>query len=350
MVDSFVSKAVEKLTDVLSEKIELFAGATEELEKLRDTFQSIQAIVADAGRTRVRGNSVQLWLSRLRQVADEIDKLLDDRIISASSSSSSSSGAIKNKNRNKVGECLSFILAYVQDIIPRYKMAVQIKDIRERLDQIAEEKNRYFFVGAPAGGGQNESPNQISSRPLTTSLLDESEIISMEEDKEAVISRLLLLQQIGEEEDDEQNHQAPPPHVQVIAIVGGGKSGKTDLARQIFHDGKVLDFFDQRHWVCVADVFDAMRLTKAILEQVNGTGASLSELNSVQCKLVESVRGKRFLLVLDDVWNEDDSKWDMLRVSLKSGAPGSKILVTTRSDKVAKAMDAAYIHKLQGLS
>ena len=55
----------------------------------------------------------------------------------------------------------------------------------------------------------------------------------------------------------------------------------------------------------------------------------------------KSIEGKKFLLVLDDVWTEDQRKWEKLKLPLiQSGAHGSRILVTTRKQKVADMMGA----------
>ncbi|CDP22144.1 unnamed protein product, partial [Coffea canephora] len=59
---------------------------------------------------------------------------------------------------------------------------------------------------------------------------------------------------------------------------------------------------------------------------------------------------KRFLLVLDDVWTEDDSKWKPFQYSLKDGASGSVILVTTRSQRVARVMGSTDTHHLSLIS
>ncbi|KAE8784085.1 hypothetical protein D1007_42450 [Hordeum vulgare] len=58
------------------------------------------------------------------------------------------------------------------------------------------------------------------------------------------------------------------------------------------------------------------------------------------------------MLVLDDVWNEDERKWeDVLKPLLCSvGGPGSVIVVTTRSQKVASIMQTLGTHKLACLS
>ncbi|XP_027171513.1 putative disease resistance protein RGA1 [Coffea eugenioides] len=60
----------------------------------------------------------------------------------------------------------------------------------------------------------------------------------------------------------------------------------------------------------------------------------------------ETFFDKRFLLVLDDVWTEEDSKWKPFKDSLKDGAPESVILVTTRSQRVARVLGTTHTHAL----
>ncbi|KAJ0694459.1 putative P-loop containing nucleoside triphosphate hydrolase [Helianthus annuus] len=64
------------------------------------------------------------------------------------------------------------------------------------------------------------------------------------------------------------------------------------------------------------------------------------------------LHNKRFLIVFDDVWNEDEEKWDKLRPLFQGGANGSKILVTTRSEKVAMIIDPNQVssYYLKGLA
>ena len=58
----------------------------------------------------------------------------------------------------------------------------------------------------------------------------------------------------------------------------------------------------------------------------------------VHRRLKEELTGKKFFLVLDDVWNENQPKWEEVRKPLVLGTQGSKILVTTRSKEVASTM------------
>jgi hypothetical protein len=62
--------------------------------------------------------------------------------------------------------------------------------------------------------------------------------------------------------------------------------------------------------------------------------------------------GNKFLLVLDDVWDKTYAKWEALSNALKSGAQGSKVIVTTRDFEVAKVMHfyADATHPIKELS
>jgi len=73
-------------------------------------------------------------------------------------------------------------------------------------------------------------------------------------------------------------------------------------------------------------------------------------MDKMQSKLREKVDGRRYLLVLDDNWNEDRDLWLQLMTLLKDGVEGSKIIITARSEKVAKASGSSSILFLKGLS
>ncbi|XP_066326740.1 putative disease resistance protein RGA1 [Miscanthus floridulus] len=77
-------------------------------------------------------------------------------------------------------------------------------------------------------------------------------------------------------------------------------------------------------------------------------------LNLLVHRLKKAIGGRRFLLVLDDVWNEDERRWvDDLRPLLCScgfGAPGSVVVVTSRSTRVGEIMGTLPPHELAGLS
>ncbi|CAI0461790.1 unnamed protein product [Linum tenue] len=103
-------------------------------------------------------------------------------------------------------------------------------------------------------------------------------------------------------------------------------------------------------WVCVSKEADVSEVTKDILEEVTGRKCFSTTLNQLQVMLKEKLNGKKFLLVLDDVWNDKYAHWDILLRPLKSGTEGSKVVVTTRHETVASVMGTVVAYHLRELS
>ncbi|KAL9167286.1 hypothetical protein ABFS82_05G085500 [Erythranthe guttata] len=87
-----------------------------------------------------------------------------------------------------------------------------------------------------------------------------------------------------------------------------------------------------------------------MIESGGGSASDLMHLDTLQRVLWELLNNKRYLLVLDDVWNEDQEKWSELRNAMSCGSTGSSIIVTTRLKKVADIMGTLPPHYLKGLS
>ncbi|KAG6741276.1 hypothetical protein POTOM_054509 [Populus tomentosa] len=67
--------------------------------------------------------------------------------------------------------------------------------------------------------------------------------------------------------------------------------------------------------------------------------------------LMEAVKGKKLLLVLDDAWNIKYNEWDKLLLPLRYVEQGSKIVVTTRDEDVARVTQTVIpSHRLDVIS
>ncbi|KAL4632002.1 hypothetical protein ACB092_04G020800 [Castanea dentata] len=127
--------------------------------------------------------------------------------------------------------------------------------------------------------------------------------------------------------------------------------GKTTLAKLVYNHELVTRHFDKKIWVCVSDDFDDRRILGRILEDLTGNSSQLGTKNAILEKLQKELGGGRYLLVLDDVWNEESIKWDALRTCLVgiNSNIGNCIIVTARSDHVAMIMGTLPVLHLGGL-
>jgi hypothetical protein len=165
-----------------------------------------------------------------------------------------------------------------------------------------------------------------SKRLSTTTLVDVSSIYGRDVHKEKLIKFLL--------EGNDSGNQVP-----IISIVGLGGMGKTTLAKLVYNDKKIKEHFQLEAWVYVSESFNDVGLTKAILTSF-GFSADGEDLNLLQHQLQHKLTGKKYLLVLDDVWNGNAACWENLLLPFNHGSSGSKIIVTTREKEVADVLNS----------
>ncbi|XP_043717985.1 putative disease resistance protein RGA3 [Telopea speciosissima] len=314
---------LKKLSSFPEEEITLLWFMKKDFKKLQETFPMIQAVLNDAEIRQVREEPVRLWLKRLKDVAYEVDDALDEFSFEAMRRRME----IQNSKMEKV----CYFFSRKNPIAFRSRMVHKIKDINEKLDLIEKDMKMFNFkIGDVNDNFKNDIDRETDAR------LDNSQIIGREKEKSILIDML-----IGSSNEE---------LLSVIPIVGIGGLGKTTLAKMVYNDESVVANFDNRMWICVSDDFNVKRLVQEMLESFTGEKPNLSNLEATQKMLDEKLREKKFLLVLDDVWNGVREKWDNLRASLVIGAKGSKIVVTTRNEKIASMMGTLPPQHLVGLS
>ncbi|XP_055832902.1 putative late blight resistance protein homolog R1B-13 isoform X3 [Solanum dulcamara] len=124
-----------------------------------------------------------------------------------------------------------------------------------------------------------------------------------------------------------------PADLDVIPITGMPGSGKTTLAYKVYNDKSISSHFDLRAWCTVGQEYDEKKLLDKIFNQVSDSDSKLSENVDVADKLRKQLYGKRYLIVLDDVW--DTTTWDELTRPFPIVEKGSRIILTTREKEVA---------------
>ena len=311
-----------------------------ELEGWKRELRVINEVLDEAEEKQIAKLSVKEWVDDLRDLAYDMEDVLDEFSTEMLRRRLMADRPDQVASTSKVWSFIPTCFAGfnpVSEIKFNMEMGSKNKEISRRLGDISRRKAELGLKGLEKfASGAAVSTWQ---RPPSSALTREP-VHGRDEDKKVIIE-MLLKDEVGE------------INFGVIPIVGIGGMGKTTLAQFVYRDGEIVKHFEPRVWVCVSDESDVGKLTKTVLNAVSPDEIrDGDDFNQVQQKLSENLGGKRFLLVLDDVWNiKSYEQWSQLRAPFKSGARGSKIVLTTRDKNVASLMRADnYHHLLKPLS
>ncbi|XP_016652151.1 PREDICTED: putative disease resistance protein RGA3 [Prunus mume] len=333
MAEALISVLLEQLASIIQQEVRLVMGVRKEVAKLTSNFKDIEVVLENAEERQVKEVDVRQWLERLKDVSYEMDDVLDKwstEILKQHIQKQEAGNAGSTSTTKKVCFCIPTPwFCFGRQVVLRHDIAVKIKELNERLALIASERQKYDFQSTKRRIEQIERQKSSSFIDKTFGRVDE---------KDRVVEKLVS-----------GNGQGGATCL-VIPIIGMGGIGKTTLAQLAYNDEKVQAHFNTRIWVCVSDPFDEIKIAKAIIEGLTKETPASNELQTLKSIIHESVKGKKFLLVLDDVWNQDYGKWEQLKLPLQNGAVGSRILVTTRKEEVARMVGAHHIVNLEVLS
>ncbi|XP_017976188.1 PREDICTED: putative disease resistance protein RGA3 [Theobroma cacao] len=324
---NIVEKLIGKLATVAYQEISLAWGVQTDFQRLNDILTIVKDVLLDAEENQAKNNQLRNWLLKLKDACYDAEDVLDEFQIEAWRRQ-----VLKQRN---IGKKVRSFFSSSNPVAFRFRMAHKIKKVTERFGQIAALKANFHLA-----------ERHYDTRHLvmgldreTHSFVQAADIIGRDEDKEKIIKTLMQDPTDGE-------------GISVLPIVGIGGLGKTALAKLVYNDERVDRHFELKMWVCVSDDFDLKRLMIKIIKAAEGLDGNWSNMDLDQLQKVfrDCLDEKKYLLILDDLWNENPIKWDELKQLLVQGAKGSKIVVTTRSNHVAEIMGTISTHNLQGLS
>ncbi|QHO25793.1 Putative disease resistance RPP13-like protein [Arachis hypogaea] len=283
-LSSYVDAVLNKLSS-------LDVNSTPEAKKLADQklFQRLKAslratrpVLDDAEQKQIRDQEVNKWLVDLQDALYMADDLLDELSTKAVTATPTQRDP---GNSSSWSHSVDSILEDGDD--DEMGVVTRMQDIVDKLESIVEEKDDLDLKQGVA-----KDLEDMSWR-IQSSLLESPDIYGRNDDKEAIIKLLL-----DETCDDK---------LSVISIEGIGGIGKTTLAQWVYNDVRLKDKFTINAWVCVAIKFDPVNVTKAIIEDIASSPCNMVNLNSIQTELKEKLTGKTFLVVLDDVWDNQQN-------------------------------------------
>ncbi|PHT54558.1 hypothetical protein CQW23_09020 [Capsicum baccatum] len=326
MAESFLFNIIErvlaKVSSIAVYEISLAWNVKTDLRKLQSTLSTIKAVLLDANEKQAKNHEVRDWLEKLRDVVYDVDDLMDDL---------STQLLLQMHFQKSFGKKVRRFFSSSNPIIYRFKIGRRVKEIRELLNEIADDRKSFHFTEH-----NYLIPAENTSREQTHSFVRASDIIGRDADQENIVKQLI----------DSRNEE----NISVIPIVGLGGLGKTTLVKLVYNDNRVVQNFDLRMWVSISEDFSLRKIIEKILRSATGESFDHLDMDQLQGCLGNVLQLKRYLLVLDDVWNEDQHKWTDLRELLMNCARGSKIVVTTRSKMAALITGTVPPYYLEGLA
>ncbi|KAF3774387.1 putative disease resistance RPP13-like protein 1 [Nymphaea thermarum] len=343
LAETAISNLFQSVTSLFKDKVDLIRDAKVELQKLQEKLERLQNAIKVVERkpffSNVRNRDLEAQLKDVFYDAQDFIERYQTTIALYERAMHSLT------SRNKVSKpWITLCSSFKECVFASYKLANDIKDINQRLNEIEQRPEMVdFFNTSPKVksedpiGGEHDNPRE-TTHFISTAQPPMGRAADKEKVKELLFDGFTKSSALGKD------------GISIVSIVGQGGIGKTTLAKMVFNEVKEK-FGNRWWWVCVSEKPNRMGLLKKILKEVCKESEELkgnTSLSGLCTRLQSELSKSKFLLVLDDVW-ELDEWWGDVEGILLGGAMESKILITSRNAEVCQGIGAR-MHKLPEMS
>ncbi|XP_045084734.2 putative disease resistance protein RGA1 [Aegilops tauschii subsp. strangulata] len=297
----------KQIMSAIKGQIKLQWNFVSDLQKMRSSLQTVEALLEDAERRSITDQAVRLWLGRLKDTMYEISDMIDDFEVNTEPATQKCCPPIN---------------------VSKLKMANKMKNMREQLKGIAEDRIPFIFM-------QENAPSvpEIHDNRETTAAVTETQVAGRDNDKQEIMARL---------------SGSITKEITILPIYGIGGIGKTTMAQLVFKDSHFKEY--SRVWVYVSQKFDLNKIGNSIISQLSNCNSQHTDPQMVENNVQRLFSGKKILIILDDLWEMEAEKLERLKTMLELGE-GSNVVavVTTREEYIAQKIQTLEPYKLTPL-
>ncbi|CAL4907596.1 unnamed protein product [Urochloa decumbens] len=316
---AFASACASKLAALVADRIASGLGVEADVRRMQRRMECVRGVLEDAERRRVHETGVDAWLDELRDFLYDADDILD-------LCRCRGSGLASAVDLPRCWPSVNLVSSF-QRLQFRYEIGGRIRRLDGRFEEICQDR---LFLSLAAVKAEDGARAGSCVRSRTSSPLADADVVG----KEIKAATEVLVEMVMREDDKDG--------ICVISVVGMGGIGKTTLAQEVFNSQRIASSFPLRAWLCVSREYTAADTVKEAIRCCGGDYGRAETLAELQLMLRSAVSGRRFFLVLDDVWVS------LLRASFQGAATG-RVLVTTRDQSVAVRAGSKHIHQVKQL-
>ncbi|KAI5015886.1 hypothetical protein ZWY2020_059425 [Hordeum vulgare] len=308
---ALLKEVVQQIGSLVGGQIKLQQSLDKDLKEMKMTLESIEALLKDAEHANTN-NCMRLWLSRLRDAMYGIADMIDDF----------EAGTEADQTRK-------FSIKKLCKMGPKFTLANKMKMMREELQGITHQYREFMLVP-----GTNADELKVIQMRETYSTIEDSIIGRTEEENKIWVSL---------SENTVQD-------LVVLAMHGIGGLGKTTLAKMIYNNNTKFEEY-VRVWIYVSETFDLNKIGNSLISQLSQNESTYTETQMIHRSLSQLLANKKVLIILDDLWAEDDSQLRSLTAMLKVGRGGKVVVIaTTRNEEIARKISTIPPHELASLT
>ncbi|XP_062119396.1 disease resistance protein RPM1-like [Humulus lupulus] len=290
------------------------SGAKQDVEKLKSLLSSFQSFIK-LKENQKKDHVSQDLVNKIQGVTAEIEDALDDFLFEVH----------MDRTQPHPNARVQSLHDLAHKIL-NYKPIKRLSKREKRINQIIENHNLMDRMAAEKHG--SELIDKASD-----SFFEDNRLVGFITRREEMLNQLIS-------GDSKRT---------TIQVVGPGGSGKTFLVKKVSADQHVVTHFHCRAWLRLSR-FDSSEVfvLDSRFDPTTGDSSIVSESGRVDTtRLHNYLHQKRYLLVLDNVWNRQ-SLVQILK-DLPDQENGSRVIITTRNNIDVADDKLKHTHKLDGL-
>ncbi|KAK3140996.1 hypothetical protein QOZ80_5AG0408720 [Eleusine coracana subsp. coracana] len=314
-----------KLLQLLENKYVEQRGLKREVQSLSMEMEMVHAALMEVSRVPPDRLSEpdKIWARHIRELSYDMEDAIDAFMVRVAMHKATQADTNVFK---KISHKATNLIKKIQE---RHHISDNIKDINNLSNELSQLRIRYTL-------NRHAPPVNTGIDPRVINLYkNKGELVGIEEARDQLIQMLM--------------HQPEDESLKIISIVGCGGLGKTTLAKLVHDQLTKVQSFHCCAFVSVGRDPNITNTMREMLEKLNYCSSDMANWTAERLceKLREFLQGKRYNIVVDDVWEKRTC--ETINCALPDSNCGSKVIITTRNSE-AVSTNTSDVYKLKPLS